>query len=183
MKLSKEYLRDGEPIAVTAEWLEGDRWRVRVGGEAREFFAQALGCGGVRLAPVGEVFERSVVAYGAPVGKSYMVRVHGRTHTLESPATRRGGGGGGADGTIRAPMTGTVLDVLCKPGDSVAADQTLVVLSAMKMEHKLCAGVAGTVQSVAAKKDGTVEQGAVLAVVEAKAQPESPKSESKEKPK
>lgn len=168
MKTSKEYVRDGKPVAVSAERIDGDRWRVRVGDKTYEYRAQGLGDGGVRLAPVGEEFERSFVAYGAPAGKEFMVRVNGRTHTLSSPAGRKGGGGGGgADGTVRAPMTGTVLDVLCKPGDVVAADQTLVVVSAMKMEHKLIAGVAGVVQSVTAKKGGTVDQGAVLAVVEA----------------
>lgn len=166
MKTNREYLRDGKPVAVSAEHVEGDRWRVRVGDKVYEYHAQALGDGGVRLAPVGEEFERSFVAHGAVAGKDYMVRVNGRTHTLSSPAARKGSGGGEADGTIRAPMTGTVLDVLCKAGDVVAADQTLVVLSAMKMEHKLTAGVAGVVLSVAAKKDGTVDQGAVLAVVE-----------------
>ncbi|HEX5050962.1 MAG TPA: biotin/lipoyl-containing protein [Planctomycetota bacterium] len=176
MKVSREYLRDGEPIAVSAERLgvEGscERWRVRVGASTREYLAQALGDGGVRLAPVDEPGARSLVAHGAPSGKAYMVRVDGRTHTLASPAARRGGGGGGADGTIRAPMTGTVLDVLCQAGDEVQADQTLVVLSAMKMEHKLIAGIAGVVQSVSAEKDGTVEQGAVLVVVEPKPAPQ-----------
>ncbi len=167
MKTSTEYVRDGKPVAVSAERIDGDRWRVRVGDRIYEYRAQALGDGGVRLAPVGEEFDRSFVAYGAAAGKEFMVRVNGRTHTLAKPAGRKGGGGGAADGTVRAPMTGTVLDVLCKVGDVVAADQTLVVVSAMKMEHKLVAGVAGVVQSVAAKRGGTVEQGAVLAVVEA----------------
>jgi acetyl-CoA/propionyl-CoA carboxylase biotin carboxyl carrier protein len=171
MKVSKEYLRDGKPVAVSAERLDGDLWRVRIGAASYEYHAQALGDGGVRLAPKGQEFERSFVAYGAPAGKEFMVRVNGRTHTLPSPAATRSGGGSGADGTIRAPMSGTVLEVACKPGDTVAADQTLVVLSAMKMEHKLVAGIAGTVQSVAAKQGGTVEQGAVLAVVAAGAAP------------
>ncbi len=172
MKISKEYLRDGKPVAVSAERLDGDRWRVRVGAATYEYHAQALGDGGVRLAPVGQEFERSFVAYGAPAGKQFMVRVNGRTHTLAQPSVLRGGGGSGADGSIRAPMSGTVLDVLCKPGDTVAADQTLVVLSAMKMEHKLTAGIAGVVQSVAARKGGTVDQGAVLAIVEPKQEPQ-----------
>lgn len=166
MKISKDYVRDGKTVATSAEHIEGDRWRVRVGTASYEFHAVALGDGGIRLAPVGQEFERSFVAYGAPAGKEFMVRVNGRTHTLAAPASKRGGGGNGADGTIRAPMTGTVLDVLCKPGDVVAADQTLVVLSAMKMEHKLTAGLAGVVQSVAAKKGGTVDQGSALVVVE-----------------
>jgi biotin carboxyl carrier protein len=165
MKISREYLCDGKSVAVSAEWIEADRWRVRVGDQTFEYHAQALGDGGVWLAPVGQEFDRSFVAYGAPAGKEYMVRVNGRTHTLASPSVRRGRGAPGADGTIRAPMSGTVLDVHCKSGDTVAADQTLVVLSAMKMEHKLTAGLAGVVQSVAAKKGGTVDQGAVLVVV------------------
>jgi biotin carboxyl carrier protein len=168
MKLRKEYVRDGKTVTVVAEAIDGDRWRVRVGDAVHEFHAVALGDGGVRLAPVGQEFERSFVAYGAPAGKDYMVRVNGRTHRLTAPAARQAGADG-ADGTIRAPMTGTVLEVHCKPGDTVAADQTLVVLSAMKMEHKLAAGVAGVVQSVAAKAGGTVDQGAVLAVVAAAA--------------
>jgi biotin carboxyl carrier protein len=63
-------------------------------------------------------------------------------------------------------MTGTVLEVTCKAGDRVAADQTLVVVSAMKMEHKLTAGIAGVVRAVKAQKGGTVDQGAELVVVE-----------------
>ena len=168
MKVRREYVRDGKTVVVSAEHVEGDRWRVRIGEKNYEYRAQPLGDGGVRLAPVGEEFDRSFVAYGAAAGREFMVRVNGRTHTLAAPASKRSGGSA-ADGTIRAPMTGTVLEVLCKPGDTVAADQTLVVLSAMKMEHKLKAGLAGVVQSVAAKKGGTVEQGATLAVVAAAA--------------
>ena len=41
----------------------------------------------------------------------------------------------------------------------------------MKMEHKLTAGVAGTVRKIAATKGGTVDQGAELVVVEATKEP------------
>ena len=166
MKITREFVRDGKTVAVTAEFVAGDRWRVRVGDAVHEYHASPLGDGGLRLQSVGEAGDRAFVAYGAPANKAFMVRVDGRTHTLEAPASRRGAGSSGADGTVRAPMTGTVLDVSCKPGDVVAADQTLVVVSAMKMEHKLAAGVRGTVRKVAATKGGTVEQGAELVVVE-----------------
>jgi biotin carboxyl carrier protein len=63
-------------------------------------------------------------------------------------------------------MTGTVLAVSCKAGDVVAADQTLVVVTAMKMEHKLTAGIAGTVKRVDTAVGSTVEQGASLVEVE-----------------
>ena len=165
MKLSREFVRGGETVAVPVESLEGDRYRVRVGENTYEYDARALADGGVRVQRIGDDTKGSV-AYGAGSAQSYMLRVDGKTHELAAPQSRRGGGrGGGADGTVRAPMTGTVLDVLCKPGDVVEADQTLVVVSAMKMEHKLAAGVAGTVQSVAIEKDATVDQGAELVVV------------------
>jgi acetyl-CoA/propionyl-CoA carboxylase biotin carboxyl carrier protein len=169
MKLTREFERAGKPVRVTAEHVAGDRWRVRIGDAVHEYHAHPLGDGGVRLQAVGESADRSFVAYGAAAAKAFMVRVDGHTSTLAAPAARRGsggGGGGGADGVVRAPMTGTVLDVACKPGDRVAANQTLVVVSAMKMEHKLTAGVAGTVRKVAATKGGTVEQGAELVVVD-----------------
>lgn len=170
MKLTREFVRDGETVKVLLERIEGDRYRVRVGDNSYEYDARPLSDGGVRLQQLGEG-GRSGVAYGAGTQQKYMVRVDGHTHALEAPASRRGGAGGaGGDGSVRAPMTGTVLDVLCKVGDEVEADQTLVVVSAMKMEHKLSAGVAGVVQSVSAQKDATVDQGDELVVVEPKAE-------------
>ena len=166
MKLTREFVRDGENVAVTVERVEGDRYRVRVGENVYEYDARPLTDGGVRLQRVGD--EDGSVAYGANGQQGYAVRLDGRTQTLEPKASRRAGGGAGGDGSVRAPMTGTVLDVLCKPGDEVEADQTLVVVSAMKMEHKLSAGVAGVVQSVTAEKDATVDQGDELVVVEPK---------------
>ena len=166
MKISREFVRDGEPVVVQVEHIEGDRYRVRIGEELHDYDARALADGGVRMQRVGsDVVD---VAYAAGSQQQCMVRLGGRTHVLEAPASRRGGaGGGGADGGVRAPMTGTVLEVLCKPGERVAADQTLVVVSAMKMEHKLLAGIDGIVQEVAAEVGATVEQGAELVRVAA----------------
>lgn len=175
MKITREFVRDGKAVAVTAEHVTGDRWRVRIGEAVHEFDARPTGDGGLRLLPAdagdADRSPRAFVAYGAPAAKAFMVRVDGRTHLLEAPAARRGGGAAGGDGVVRAPMTGTVLDVACKPGDVVAADQMLVVVSAMKMEHKLVAGIAGTVTAVAAKKGATVDQGAELVVVAATKDP------------
>ena len=51
-----------------------------------------------------------------------------------------------AEGTavLTAPMPGRVLQVRQRPGDAVAAHQTVVVLEAMKMEHAISAPLAGT---------------------------------------
>jgi acetyl-CoA/propionyl-CoA carboxylase, biotin carboxylase, biotin carboxyl carrier protein len=51
----------------------------------------------------------------------------------------------GSDGTVTAPMPGTVTVVRVSLGDEVAAGTPLLVVEAMKMEHVLTAPVAGTV--------------------------------------
>ncbi|WP_138443745.1 acetyl/propionyl/methylcrotonyl-CoA carboxylase subunit alpha [Sinomonas susongensis] len=53
---------------------------------------------------------------------------------------------GEASPEVRSPMPGTVVSVAVAPGQSVEAGQPLVSVEAMKMEHQLVAGVAGTVQ-------------------------------------
>ena len=56
----------------------------------------------------------------------------------------------------------------CVAAATVLLAVPLVVLSAMKMEHKLTAGIAGVVRRVVASEGGTYDQGVVLVEVEAK---------------
>jgi propionyl-CoA carboxylase alpha chain len=69
-------------------------------------------------------------------------------------------------GGFVAAMPGVVLDVRCAPGDVVTAGQTLVVLEAMKMEHRMNAPADGTVAEVRVVPGQHVELGAVLVVFE-----------------
>ena len=62
----------------------------------------------------------------------------------------------------RAPVAGTVAQVLVRAGDAVAAGQPLVSVEAMKMEMWLNAAAAGTVRAVHAMPKATVASGAVL---------------------
>jgi len=71
--------------------------------------------------------------------------------------------GGGA---VVAPMPGLVLDVLVEEGDTVEAEQGLIVLEAMKMENELRAPAAGTVTAIHAAAGDAVDKNAVLIEVE-----------------
>ena len=64
------------------------------------------------------------------------------------------------------PVPGTVTLVEVKAGDRVTAGQTLVVLEAMKMEHRITADSDGVVTEVLVEPGQSVDAHAVVAVVE-----------------
>jgi 3-methylcrotonyl-CoA carboxylase alpha subunit/acetyl-CoA/propionyl-CoA carboxylase biotin carboxyl carrier protein len=70
------------------------------------------------------------------------------------------------DGTIVAPMPGTLLDVRVEVGQAVAEGDVLGSMEAMKMELSLKAPFAGTVTEVGAVAGGQVALGARLFVVD-----------------
>jgi propionyl-CoA carboxylase alpha chain len=72
-------------------------------------------------------------------------------------------------GSLVAPMPGAVVRVLVEAGDTVDAEQPLVVLEAMKMEHTVTSPGAGVVAEVHVVAGQQVDAGMVLAVVEAAA--------------
>jgi propionyl-CoA carboxylase alpha chain len=69
-------------------------------------------------------------------------------------------------GGLVAPMPGTVLAVHVGPGDTVAQGQLLMIVEAMKMEHRITAPRAGTVSEVRARPGDQVNGGDLLAVLD-----------------
>ncbi len=131
-------------------------------------WTSAVGVGEVRCEVDGVAARAHVVVAGSEVAVAYQ----GQTHVFELPdafaASHRLETG---DGTITAPMPGTVLAVMVGTGAEVAEGETLAVVEAMKMELALKAPFAGVVTEVsaAAKVGGQVDLGAALFVVTADA--------------
>ena len=67
-----------------------------------------------------------------------------------------------AEGAFTAPMPGKVLDVLVPEGAKVREGQDLMVLEAMKMEHRIAADRDGTVASIYFQTGDQVDAGSVL---------------------
>jgi pyruvate carboxylase len=67
---------------------------------------------------------------------------------------------------IKAPMPGTISQVLVNVGDKVEKGSTLLTLLAMKMENTIAAPMAGKVKEVKVKSNDTVEADQTLIVLE-----------------
>ncbi|HET7247202.1 MAG TPA: biotin carboxylase N-terminal domain-containing protein [Streptosporangiaceae bacterium] len=75
-------------------------------------------------------------------------------------------GGEAVAGGLVAPMPGTVLAVHVAAGDTVAQGQLLMIVEAMKMEHRITAPRAGAVGEVRARPGDQVNGGDLLAVLD-----------------
>jgi biotin carboxyl carrier protein len=94
----------------------------------------------------------------------------GRTHTVRfaappDPDADHHGAAASASGTVTSPMPGKIVSVNVQAGDTVAARTLLVVLEAMKMEHRIEAPLAGTVSDVRVTAGDLVTGGATLVVI------------------
>jgi propionyl-CoA carboxylase alpha chain len=69
-------------------------------------------------------------------------------------------------GGLMAPMPGRVLSIAVKPGQAVDKGQLLLVLEAMKMEHRITAPTSGTVKSINVGENEQVANGAMLVMLE-----------------
>lgn len=67
-----------------------------------------------------------------------------------------------ADGRVNAPMPGTIAKIAVRAGDRVEPHALLLVLEAMKMEHRIEAPGAATVRSVLVREGEIVSNGAPL---------------------
>ncbi len=73
---------------------------------------------------------------------------------------------GPADGSITAPMPGKVIGLYVHPGDKVLAGERLLVLEAMKMEHRLVAPFDARVAEVRVASGAQVAEGTLLVLLE-----------------
>ena len=99
------------------------------------------------------------------------VRYDGNVYRFTFPAAPSIASGhahpGDAAGSIVAPMPGTIVKVAVAAGDPVGERDLLVVLEAMKMEHRIEATRDGVVRTVNVEPGAVVRGGATLVELEA----------------
>ncbi len=111
-----------------------------------------------------EVNGRATFAHFAKVGDSWWIHLDGRIHVVNGHEPGSADAGAG-EGGLTAPMPGTILEVHVTAGQRVREGQTLLVMEAMKMEHRIQAPKAGEVISVNFAAGDRVDMGAILAEI------------------
>ena len=132
--------------------------RICVGNREIEA-STTLDVGRLRIAADGATFAADVVRVGderwvfAPNVRRRLTRVDPLAHAGEDEAPT---------GHLMAPMSGTIISVLVKPGEKVEKGKALIVLEAMKMEHTIAAPMAGVVSAINYGVGDRVPEGADL---------------------
>ena len=102
-------------------------------------------------------------------GVDVVYEAHPYRFKFGAPPALGGSGGGAArsgKNAIVSPMPGKIVKVAVAPGDTVAERDLLLVLEAMKMEHRIEATRDGIVKSVAVSAGSLVGGGATLVELE-----------------
>ncbi len=138
---------------------------MRVGEAAETEVALASGeIPGTFALQIGEFRRRFRVVFDAT---RVFVHVDGTSFDLRSTPRFPDRSTLRAPGSCTAPMPGRVVQVLAENGAAVEEGDTLLILEAMKMEHRICADQAGTVTELEVNIGDQVVGDQILAVVQA----------------
>lgn len=107
-----------------------------------------------------EIDGRKHKAVATKVGDVWWV--HAMGHTLQFEVIESGASSSDDDGGLSAPMPGKILEVHVSEGQVVSAGDVLMVMEAMKMEHKIVAGSDGVIEAIYYSAGDQVSQGAEL---------------------
>ena len=110
-----------------------------------------------------EIDGRKHKAVATKVGDAWWVHVLG--HTLQFEVVEPGASSSDDEGGLTAPMPGKILEVHVSVGQTVSSGDVLMVMEAMKMEHKIVAGSDGVVETILFKEGDQVPQGAELLTI------------------
>lgn len=162
---------DGRNAIVTELSRNGNLVTIQVDDEVYEIDALKVGEGIYSMIYKGRSYNIEMIESGSPrhytvnsFHSSYDVEViDAQTRYLRS---RSKGDTGDSGNTIVSPMPGKVVKIPVKPGETVVAGQTLIIVSAMKMESEFKAKSAGVVKTINTAEGETIEANKVLVVVE-----------------
>ena len=124
------------------------RFNVTVNGVSYDVTVEEIGGAAPVVAPVA-----APVVAPAPVAAPA---------AAPAPAPKAAPAGAAGSVEVKAPLQGTVMKVLVKPGDAVKKGSPVCVIEALKMENDVPAPQDGVVASINVKSGDTVKTDEVL---------------------
>ncbi|HEY7351370.1 MAG TPA: biotin/lipoyl-containing protein [Terriglobales bacterium] len=143
-------------------------WKALLNGRELPVNCLRLDNGSLSLIVDGE----SIQARIERSSENLHVSINGRTYecSIRDPRSlrsrKRAGMADAGEQSVTASMPGKVVRLLAKVGDSLAENQGILVIEAMKMQNEIRSPKAGTLKSLFTKEGANVNAGEVLAKIE-----------------
>ncbi len=149
--VTMEFLAEGAPLQVETRWNSG---------EPEIVFAEGPGAGDA--ADTDGAGDCKTIVAGSRV---FVIRNLRQSEIRLSVQSALTGNESACDGEVRAPMHGRIVKLAVKLGDDVEKGETLAVLEAMKMEHRVPAPLGGVVTDILVSEGQQLSEGAAIAIV------------------
>jgi 3-methylcrotonyl-CoA carboxylase alpha subunit len=156
-------------------WQRVDGWRLNseshhdftfMDGDERHTVRISFSDGGPRIKVGERDFSANQKARAIRDGRDWHVFWGGAYRKLSLKEALPAPEGASAAGSLAAPMSGKVIQVLVEKGAPVKKGQPLLILEAMKMEHTIAAPADGTVKEIRFAAGEQVLEGAELIALE-----------------
>ena len=152
--------RDGEALNITVRPAANDRFAISIADSTIDIDLHQHNEHEATMTVDGATTS---AYYNIPDARRLQLVMNGRsstwTDTLGQVASTDDAASGGQ---VHAVMHGLLLEVLVASGDEVAEGDKLCVLEAMKMQHEVRAGSAGTVTDIHFETGNQVSAGALI---------------------
>jgi len=170
-RMELELNLEGRKAIVKELKRDGSQLTISVDDEIFEVDLVKVGPAEYSVLYKGRSYNIEVVPGSEP--KHYTVNTFYFTHEIEVVdaesryiRSRNDVAGGHISNIIRSPMPGKIVKILVTEGDMVEAGQTVIIVSAMKMESEFKAAKPGIVSEIPVKEGDTVDGNQVLVVIE-----------------
>ncbi len=168
-----EYRIDGIPTTMTAHLAILDQPLFLAGTMHTQFIESEMSFGDLSSSGPGEAPMTP-----SPEKRTFVVELEGKHHVVDiwipqgSRGSRRppnmpevGTLSNSSDGSIVAPMQGTIVEIDVEEGQMVEAGDIICVLEAMKMENEISSPIAGVIERIGVSERESVPAGRLIAVV------------------
>ncbi len=145
---------------------QGRSWQITIGSDEATCDGEIVtnDCSFEIDARPNRIWVNGKLAHAVKVGDDWWIHLDGSVNIIS--VDEQGAGNSSDDSGMTAPMPGKVLEILCSIGEQVEVGQTLIVMEAMKMEHRIAANISGEIVAIHHQAGEQVDAGATLIDIE-----------------